>query len=366
MLSQTSEKHILNADIVRVTALFAVVGIHLLNPIYARPDFFGGKFWWLCFILDCLFRASVPLFVMLSGYLLLGKSTTVQENLRRTWKRLGIPLLSFYLIIFFYKWFVAGTRQKPYSLLELFHGLSKNSSSYLYFLVILVFLYLLIPLFRLVFEQRDKALQKYLIGFFFVNALLATVARYTTLRVGDVFNTYTMWVLWIGYFLLGYWIRLNQEWLKTRVKPAVVCALGGILLTIGMGHWSWGQHWRGNDALYIAGVTYPEEYLSVGVVMTAVAVFILLLTAKLPQKFTENASLTSKLVWLSQISFGVYLVHPLVIDVLNNFFGITADNPAMPNLPTYVVINAALTLLISISLSAVLNNTPLLKKIVGR
>ena len=74
----------LHADIVRVVALFSVVGIHLLTPIYAQPDFFGGKFWWITFLLNCLFRASVPLFMMLSGYLVLGKVTSLKENLERT------------------------------------------------------------------------------------------------------------------------------------------------------------------------------------------------------------------------------------------------------------------------------------------
>lgn len=183
-------------------ALFSVVGIHLLTPIYARPDFFGGKFWWLTFLLNCIFRASVPLFMMLSGYLVLGKPKSIQENARRTWQRIGLPLVVFYVIVQAYTALAAYLREEPFEFASIFHNLSKNTYTYLYFLVVLVFLYLLVPLFRQIFESKEKGLAKYVIIFFFVNAALATLARYTSLRVGDVLHTYTMWIVWTGYFFV--------------------------------------------------------------------------------------------------------------------------------------------------------------------
>src|SRR5689334_9684312 len=126
------KKYILNADIIRVLAIFGVVGIHVLTPIYARPDFFGGKFWWITFLLNCLFRASVPLFIMLSGYLVLAKPVTVKENLQRVWKRLLIPLISFYTLIHLFNFMVMKVRGDLYDPATFFHNLSKNTYSYLY------------------------------------------------------------------------------------------------------------------------------------------------------------------------------------------------------------------------------------------
>lgn len=358
--------YIINADIVRVFALFAVVGIHLLNPIYARPDFFGGTFWWVAFLLNCLFRMSVPLFVMLSGYLVLGKPTDISTNLKRTWNRVVVPLLSFYLIWYVYRAIAAYLRGSEFNYWSLVDALSKNTYSYLYFLVILAFLYALIPLFQLVFNDKDKELPKYLITFFFLNAVVAMIARYFSLRVGDVFNTYTTWVLWIGYFLLGYWVRLHTEVLKSYWSKLGGMFVLGFGLTVGLGYWSLAQHIQGNDILYIGGVSYPEEYLSLGVVLMAVSAFVLLMTVQVPSWFSGNPRLVGFPKWLAMVSFGVYLVHPMVIDALNKFFGITADNPAMPNLVVYVLLNTFLTVVISTGISAVLNKTMGLRRIVGR
>lgn len=362
----STKQYIINADLIRIGALFAVVGIHLLNPIYARPDFFGGTFWWLTFLLNSLFRASVPLFVMLSGYLLLGKETTLRQNAWRTVKRIVAPFFAFYLINFVYNAWAASMRQSEFDYTGFFHNLSKNSYTYLYFLIILAFLYALVPLFRLVFSSQNKQLAAYVIGFFFMNAVVATIARFTSLRIGDVFNTYTTWILWVGYFLAGYWIRQHQVELGKYQRWLVTVLLVGLSLTVSLGYWSWGQHWQGNDALFIGGVTYPEDYLSVGVILVAVSAFVLMIRTRLTERLVGNETIVKLIKWLAEVSFGVYLVHPIVIDVLNKFFGVTADNPAMPNIMVYVTINTFLTFGMSILLASLLNKTPLLRKIVGR
>lgn len=361
-----TKQYIINADLIRIGALFAVVGIHLLTPIYARPDFFGGSFWWLTFLLNCLFRASVPLFVMLSGYLLLGKETSLRQNAERTVKRIVVPFFAFYLINFVYNAWAASMRQSEFDYTSFFHNLSKNSYTYLYFLIILAFLYALVPLFRLVFSSQNKQLAAYVIGFFFVNAIVATVARFTSLRVGDVFNTYTTWILWVGYFLAGYWIRQHQAELVKYQRWLIAALLIGLCLTVGLGYWSWVQHWQGNDLFYIGGVTYPEDYLSVGVILVAVSSFVLMIRARFTDQLVQNESVVKLIKWLAEVSFGVYLIHPIVIDFLNKFCGVTADNPAMPNIMVYVAVNAVLTFGVSILLAVIVNKTPLFRKIVGR
>lgn len=361
-----TKQYIINADLIRIGALFAVVGIHLLTPIYARPDFFGGSFWWLTFLLNSLFRASVPLFVMLSGYLLLGKETSLRQNAERTLNRIVVPFLAFYVINFFYNAWAATARQSVFDYSVFFHNLSKNSYTYLYFLIILAFLYALVPLFRQVFIAQNKRLTLYVIVFFFANAIVATVARFTSLREGDVFHTYTTWMLWVGYFLAGYWIRQHQGELGKYQRWLVAALLVGLSLTVSMGYWSWSQHWQGNDALFIGGVTYPEDYLSVGVILVAASAFVLMIRTRLTERLVGNETMVKLIKWLAEVSFGVYLVHPIVIDVLNKFFGVTADNPAMPNIMVYVAINTILTFGISILLASLLNTTPMLRKIVGR
>jgi surface polysaccharide O-acyltransferase-like enzyme len=272
------------------------------------------------------------------------------------------------VIVVMYKGFLAWTRMKPYDLWNILHDLTKSSASYLYFLVILAGLYLLIPLLQKVFDRtaKDDVLPKYLIGFFVANALLATLARYTSLRVGEVLsNTFTIWLPWVGYFLLGYWIREHLDALRKHTKKFFLAFSLAFFCTLFFGFLSWRMHWAGNEQWYMSGMTYPEEYLSVNVMVMSVSAFVLLMTVRIPEKVRQNQQLVRGLALLAELSFGVYLIHVLVIDILNNFFGITADNPAMPNLPTYVLINTALTVSISLALAWAARRIPLLQRLVG-
>jgi surface polysaccharide O-acyltransferase-like enzyme len=360
------KKYILNADIIRVFAIFAVVGIHVLTSIYARPDFFGGKIWWFAFLLNCLFRVSVPLFVILSGYLVLGKPVTLKENLLRTVKRIVIPLTFFYLLLHLYTFLVTSARIELYDPATIFHNLNKDTYSYLYFLVILAFLYLLTPLFQLLFQTKNNSLIKYVIIFFFTNAVFATIARYTSLREGDVFHTYTMWLMWVGYFLYGQYVRLNQDQMEKRKIVNFLLFGGGYLLTTLIGYLSLSWHFHSNDALYIAGMTYPEEYLSIPVIMMSLAAFNLLITAKIPTLIGESTKFVKVIKYLSLLSFGLYLVHPLVMDFISKFCGVTADAPQMKNLVMFILLNALLTYGGGLLISAGINVVPGVRKIVGR
>jgi len=85
------KSHFFPADVVRFLAIISVIGIHLVIAISNRPDFFGGFFWWITFLLNSLFRSGVPLFIMLSGYLSLGKPVSNRQNTQKVIQRLSHP-----------------------------------------------------------------------------------------------------------------------------------------------------------------------------------------------------------------------------------------------------------------------------------
>lgn len=361
-----TSKYIFNADLVRVLAIFGVVGIHLLSPISSRPDFFGGTFWWLTYLASVLFRASVPLFMMLSGYLILAKDLTVKQTLSRVVNRILIPLIAFYFIYHGYTFVASVLREDPYYFADLVVNLAKNTYSYLYFLVVLVFLYLLSPMFRLIFVSKDKLLPGFIIGLFFLNAILLTFIRYLLFREGEVLNAFTLWLVWIGYFLFGYWFRKNNP--KISRKKLVGVFLVGFVFTTGFGYLNLSWNYSGNDLFYIGGQTYAEEYLSVGVIAMSLPLFMLLMNFDVLKFFEKLGwhSLVKKTVrHLSVISFGMYLIHPMVMDFFHKFAGVTADSPSMPNLPAYLLVSSFLTFGVSILLVEAVIRMPGLKRAVG-
>jgi surface polysaccharide O-acyltransferase-like enzyme len=360
----TPKDYSVHVDLIRVVALIGVVGIHVLTSITARPDFFGGTLWWLCFLIMAALRASVPLFIMLSGYLVLLKPVSLSDNARKIWWRLGLPFLFFYLLNHIYAWWISTqVPERTYDATSLLHNLNKNSESYLYFLVILIMLYAVRPILRLLFVQGDQKLIRYSIGFFFALAIPAMIARYTSLREGVAFNTYTFWVLWVGYFLYGAWVKENIGKVKKWRGWSILAVVVGYFTTLALSYLFWFQHWQGNDAFFVGGVSYGEEYLSVGVILLSIGLFHLGIT--LPQVSLNTVpGLKRVLHWLAPLCFGVYLIHPFVIDVLHLYGGIYADNPSL-NLPLYVFLNATLTLSISILLSWIISRLPVVRKVIG-
>jgi len=360
-------KYIFQADVIRTLAILAVIGIHLVIPITPRPDFFNGTVWWAAFLLNCVFRISVPLFVILSGYLVLGKSTTIQDNFSRIAKRILIPLIAYYIIFNFVYALMAYLRSEPYDYAGIFHNLSKNTHTSLYFLVVLFLIQLLNPLWNLLTEPKNEQVLKYICYFFLSLGAVSYVFYYLSLREGEVFSTFTYWMMWVGYYLYGYIIKLKPAVLsKSETYFYTGLFVLGFTSTVIFGYLTlWLFHNNLSDLFYIGGQTYADSYLSISVMMMSLSAFNLLMRGSLAKKVELVSWIRKPVAFIAALSFALYLNHLLVIDTLSKFFGITPDSPAMPNLTLYMIINTFLTFLITIPLVVIIQKIPLLRKIVG-
>lgn len=86
-------------DYLRVLAIFAVVTIHATSFIYSDFNKIPNDDWWLANTLNGLSRFSVPMFIMISGYLLLGHDIGTKDFYISRGFRI-IPALIFWSIFF--------------------------------------------------------------------------------------------------------------------------------------------------------------------------------------------------------------------------------------------------------------------------
>lgn len=360
-------KYLFQADLVRTLAILAVIGIHLVIPITPRPDFFGGTVWCLAFLLNCLFRISVPLFVILSGYLTLGKDTSISKNFNKILSRILVPLIAYYIIFNFAYALMASLRNEYFDYWGIFHNLSKNTHTSLYFLVVLFFIQLLNPLWNLLTEPKNIQVLKFVCFFFLGLGAVSYIFYYLSLREGEVFSTFTYWIMWIGYYLYGYLIKLKSQVLSRTEKIIYsLIFVFGFVSTVIFGYITlWLFHNNISDLFYIGGQTYADSYLSLSVMAMSLSAFNLLMRGEWSRKIERINWLKKPIMFLALISFALYLNHLLVIDTLSKFFGITPDSPAMPNLASYMVINLLLTFIITIPIVWIIQKTPYLRKIVG-
>lgn len=76
-------RRVIYFDVLRVLATFAVIVLHLSAQHWADTDVFSNA--WLAFNLyGGIVRWSVPIFVMISGALFLGRDTDIHTILKRT------------------------------------------------------------------------------------------------------------------------------------------------------------------------------------------------------------------------------------------------------------------------------------------
>ena len=157
-------------DLARLSALFCVVSVHffLYNGFYAEPCT-GGKMYALC-LLRCSFMVCIPLFLLLTGYLMGGR-TFSKDHYCGVDKILGVYLLCAALCVLLKKYYFGA----PASWFGIFDF---TASTYGWYVEMYLGLYLLIPLLNLVWrglETRRK--RQALLAVFVLLAHVPSVAN---------------------------------------------------------------------------------------------------------------------------------------------------------------------------------------------
>ena len=85
-------KHFMWIDLLRVFAIFQVILIHLSFPVIAKLEL-PDSYRLAAVFYNAFSRAGVPIFFMISGYLLLGREEPIMDFLRKRFLKVGIPAL---------------------------------------------------------------------------------------------------------------------------------------------------------------------------------------------------------------------------------------------------------------------------------
>jgi len=303
-------------DRLRNLATVMVIGIHVAAPIaHGEGLDFNGSWWWAGNFWNSLTRPAVPLFVMLSGYLLLGKDYPLPDFLKRRFSRVVIPAIFWMLIYCFYNFMAKGS---PATLGEALKSIVTGPVHYhLWFIYLIIGLYLVYPILRP--WVRTASNQDFL--YFFVMWSIGTwVAKalytFAQMPMGIYFELFTNNC---GYFVMGYFLG-NRVTIRTaisdktetagvpdtslklhRYTPWLLIAIGtaGTMLA---SYWINTFFWNGNTNVYF------YDYLTPNVLISAIGWFLLAKTA------FNNKPLLDIERDFSAASFGVYFAHVLVMD----------------------------------------------------
>lgn len=356
------QKRSLRLDSIRILALLGAVGIHLVFPVYTRPDFLGGFSWWLAALVSAFGRMSIPLFIMLSGFLLLHKAEAYGSTALRAVRRLLIPLFTWFA---FYAWWDGYYLSRPHESADIVSMMVMSNMFHLYFLVILFGLYLFKPMFQLVLAQSSAVLKKNVtLSLLFLGFLIYFV-QYFVSPTQSLLSSFTIWLPYAGYFLFGATAPLFQF---SNRATGVVAGVG-LLLTMALSYVSVAQLGAGDTTLWGgSAVAYFDHFLSPVVILMSVAFFHLLAVGAQRVSFPQAAVLKAKLGWtvqqIAQLTFGVYLSHIAVLNIVDMRYGYAIEF-LEGSLLSYLLGRSALALLLSFVLAAILRKIPLIRYTVG-
>lgn len=331
-------------DNLRVLATFAVILVHVSHPLTEQIH---HQSWWIANLYDSLARFCVPVFLMISGTLLLNKQESIKPFLSKRFMRILIPFLfwnTVYLLV--NQYFIYRNTGQYIHLNEIIKAYLKGASFHFWYVYMILGLYLFIP-FLTVWTTLNKQNQiLYFLGIWLITITISCLP-YKYQQYSTEFPYFSGYV---GYLLLGYWLS-NQN-----IERKTAQLLGFILFVMGISITYFATLWVSFNQNSFIHQYY--DYCTMNVAMTSVGIFLMI--KNLP--IVSTSFLKELRNAFAKFSYGIYLVHILVLDKIVSLTPIdyTYINPAIG-----IVLTTILCFLISFFIISITNRLPFGNKISG-
>lgn len=322
------QQHIVWLDVVRFIAMFTVVCCHCTDPFNfypgTAPDIERIKLWGA--IYGALLRPCVPLFVMITGALLLPVRGEASVFYKKRILRVLWPFLIWSVVYNLFPWITGLLGLNPAVLLDFFpysgEEVARQSLAvsldyiaqiplnfsivdvHMWYIYLLIGLYLYMPVFSAWVEKASEKAKLWFLAAFAVTTLLPYYNEFVAQYLWGTCSWNAFGMLYYfagfnGYLLLGHYLR-NLDWSmkKTLAVGIPMFVLGYIVTFVGF--------------RYITALPeYTDEmlelfftYCSLNVVMMTIPVFMLAKKVNIRSERIRKA-----LANLTVCGFGIYMIH---------------------------------------------------------
>ncbi len=298
-------------DGLRILAICGVVAIHVVGLYVANDERRGSPGWWVATAIDIGAIWTVPVFVMISGALLLsprahraGPAAFYRKRFVRILPALVVWHLVYLLLV---RMVLRGEHPAPKTLALLM--IDGRLYTALYFLWLIAGLYVIAPVLAtfLAAGGRRRAYVSaavtlgWTLGAFMVAGVANLLGSPRPIHLG----AWTMWWPYVGYFLAGWALH------HVRLRGwRLVAVLLGAAVLLAEGVWRWGS----KPGLPVYQALFPVSYLGATVALAAIGVF--LAGISLGARLRPSERTGRLIVRLSDASFGVFLVHLLLLALI--------------------------------------------------
>ena len=327
-LSNQKNQHIVWLDVVRFIAMFIVVCCHCTDPFNfypgTAPNIGEIKLWGA--IYGSVLRPCVPLFVMITGALLLPVRSDASTFYKKRIPRVFYPFLIWSVLYNLFPWITGLLGLNPQIILDFFpyagEEVMQQSFSvsleyilmipfnfsilavHMWYIYLLIGLYLYLPVFSAWVEKASERAKLMFLLAWGVTLLLPYYYQFVSNYLWGTCSWNSFGMLYAfagfnGYLLLGHYLK-NLEWSlkKTLAIGIPMFAVGYAVTFLGFRH-------------ITALPEYTDEmlelfftYCSLNVVMMTIPVFMLAKKVKVNSERMKKA-----LANLTVCGFGIYMIH---------------------------------------------------------
>jgi surface polysaccharide O-acyltransferase-like enzyme len=286
-------------DLVRIIAIYFVI-INHSNSVFSEFNKLDDITWGTSAIVYFIAKAGVPLFIMISGTLLLGREEDYKKVLSKIMKTLLI------LIIWsaVYRMYYSRSFLNFEEIILLIRDISnKPLSTHFWYLYMLVGLYMMLPFIQKMvkgFKVIDYSI--YLTIWLLYTSLLPFLRIFKDLTYTSYFSI-PLFYGFSGYLVLGYFLA-NIEITKKIIYIARL-SLFASLVTMLVITYHFSSIIQKTSYVLDSNLTFPVVILS--------ASLFILIKHHISNININNTIFTNVLIDISKKTFGIYLIHILVL-----------------------------------------------------
>lgn len=334
-----SDNRIVWLDVIRCVAMIMVIGVHCIDPFYISPTMRAiPEYTHWAAIYGSLLRPSVPLFVMMTGLLLLPvKKQPLGKFYKKRIYRVLFPFLIWSVLYSMFPWvtgvlglpkeiigdfFCYTQGQESQSLIDSLKDVAmipfnfSHKENHMWYIYLLIGLYLYMPFFSAWIENADRKTKRAFLLIWIISLFIPYLKEYVANclfeRSGYVFGTDTWnefglfyyFAGFNGYLLLGHYVKKRNDWslMKTFILCILMFAVGYYITYTGF------STTASNPNATETEMELFFTFCSPNVLLMTLATFLLL------QKVViTNSTVIKVLANMTQCGFGIYMVHYFVV-----------------------------------------------------
>lgn len=285
-----------NINMIRSIAILSVVILHISSEFVSTYDI-GTYDFFIGNLFNVSARWGVPVFIMLSGYLLLIKNEKPLIFFRKRLNKLLIPILFWSVFYILWSWLKLYLTNDEINFDIVSSILNGRPYYHMWFVYMIVSLYMITPILRYLINSVNLKGNIIVFSILMFVGFFDSVYNYKNYDSGNVDGLFVFWfVRYAGYYYLGGLINKYSLAYRFRTDRLIL-----ILFTLLMFNFI---------LPYYYDYKYTYNNLSVNVIFLSVFIFLVFLNLKIKPHAERLFD------QISYFSMGIYFLHPVYQDIL--------------------------------------------------